>query len=88
MNFILGITPFPVLSALLWIVLIVTALFFARPTAHKAIGAAFFALHRTFRVAAKAVTNAERSLAARNRDVLLAAGSGQRGEGKNSRPRV
>lgn len=74
MDFLLGITPFPVISALLWIVLVVTALYFARPTAHKAIRAMFLALHRTFRVASKAVMYAERSLAARNRDVLLAAG--------------
>jgi len=74
MDFLLGITPFPVLSALLWIVLVVTALYFARPTAHKAIRAAAGALHRTLRVASKAVSRAEVNLAARNREVLLAAG--------------
>lgn len=74
MDFLISITPFPVLSALLWIVLVVTALYFARPTAHKAIHTMFLALHGTFRVASKAVTHAEQSLAVRNRDVLLAAG--------------
>ena len=74
MNFLLSITPFPVLSALLWIVLVVTALYFARPTAHKVIRAAASALHRTFRIASKSVTRAEANLAARNREVLLAAG--------------
>ena len=74
MDFLLSITPFPVLSALLWIVLVVTALYFARPTAHKAIRAAAGALHRTLRVASKAVSRAEVNLAARNREVLLAAG--------------
>jgi len=74
MNFLLGITPSPVLSALLWIVLIITAAYFARPTAHKAIRAAASALHRTFRIASKSVTQAEANLAKRNREVLLAAG--------------
>ena len=74
MDFFLSITPFPVISALLWIVLIITTLYLARSTAHKAIQATFLALHRLFRVASKAVTHAEHSLAARNRDVLLAAG--------------
>jgi len=74
MNFLLGITPWPVLSALLWIVLAVTALYFARPTAHEAIRAAARTLYRTFRMAACAIDRGERGLAQRNRDVLLAAG--------------
>ncbi|HUD96348.1 MAG TPA: hypothetical protein VMO24_02325 [Woeseiaceae bacterium] len=74
MNFFLSITPWPVLSALIWIVLIVTALYFARPTAHKAIIAMAGTLYRSFRLASKAVTKGEARLAERNRDVLLAAG--------------
>ena len=74
MSFLLSITPWPVLSALLWIVFAVAALYFARPTAHKAIHAAAASLHRTLRVASKAVTRAEHNLALRNREVLLAAG--------------
>jgi hypothetical protein len=74
MNFLLSITPSPVLSALLWIVLVVTALYFARPTAHKAIRALASGLHRTFRIASKSVACAEANLAARNREVLLATG--------------
>ncbi|MGH8195552.1 MAG: hypothetical protein ACREQ8_14300 [Woeseiaceae bacterium] len=74
MNFLLSITPWPVLSALLWIVLIVTALYLARPTAHKAIHAAAGTLHRGFRLASKAVSKAESNLRLRNREVLLAAG--------------
>jgi hypothetical protein len=74
MIFLLGITPFPVLSALLWIVLVITALYFARPTAHKAIRATASALHRTFRVASKSIMRAEANMAERNREVLLAAG--------------
>ena len=70
----LGITPWPVASALLWIVLIVAALYLIRSTAHTTIQAAALALHKSFRIASKAVARSERNLAARNRDVLLAAG--------------
>jgi hypothetical protein len=74
MDFLLNITPSPVLSALLWIVLVVTALYFARPTVHQFILAAGRALHKMFRTASLSVAHAERALAERNRDVLLAAG--------------
>ena len=74
MSFMLGITPWPVASALLWIILIVSALYLARGTAHKAIHATAKALHRGFRTASKAVARSQGNLAARNRDVLLAAG--------------
>ena len=74
MTFLLGITPSPILSALLWIVLVVTALYFARPTAHQFILAIGVASQRMFRTGSQSVANAERGLAARNREVLLAAG--------------
>jgi hypothetical protein len=74
MSFMLGITPWPVLSATLWIILIVGALYLIRTTAHNTIHAAARGLHRSFRVASKAVTRSEKNLANRNRDVLLAAG--------------
>ena len=74
MSFMLGITPWPVASALLWIILIVAALYLIRSTAHKTIHAAAHGLHRSFRVASKAVSRSETNLATRNRDVLLAAG--------------
>ena len=74
MGFMLGITPWPIASALLWIVAIVTALYLIRSTAHTTIDAAAKALSRSFRIASKAVGRSERNLAARNRDVLLAAG--------------
>ena len=74
MSFILGITPWPVASALLWIILIVAALYLMRSTAHKTIQAAANGLHRSFRVASKAVSRSATDLAVRNRDVLLAAG--------------
>ncbi len=62
------------MSALLWIVLIVTALYFARPTVHQFILATGDALHKAFRTASQSVANAEQGLAERNREVLLAAG--------------
>lgn len=74
MTFLLGITPSPILSALLWIVLVVTALYFARPTAHQFILAIGLASQRMFRTGSQSVANAERGLAERNREVLLATG--------------
>ena len=74
MSFMLGITPWPVLSAILWIILIVGALYLIRTTAHNTIQAAARGLYRSFRVASKAVTRSEKNLANRNREVLLAAG--------------
>lgn len=74
MYFLLSITPWPVLSALLWIVLSVAALYFARPTAHKLIFAAGHSLHKMFRTASTSFAIAEKNLVARNREVLLAAG--------------
>ncbi len=74
MSFMLGITPWPVFSAILWIILITAALYLIRGTAHKTIQAAASGLHRSFKIASKAVTRSEKNLATRNRDVLLAAG--------------
>ena len=74
MSFMLGITPWPVVSAILWIILIVAALYLIRSTAHRTIHAAAHGLHRSFRIASKAVSRSEKNLTTRNRDVLLAAG--------------
>ncbi|HNP62321.1 MAG TPA: hypothetical protein PKH39_00220 [Woeseiaceae bacterium] len=74
MGFMLGITPWPAISAILWIILIVAALYLIRSTAHRTIHAAAEGLHRSFRIASRAVSRSEKNLAVRNRDVLLAAG--------------
>ncbi len=74
MDFFLNITPWPVLSALLWIVLAITTLYFARSSAHKAIRVATGSLHLSLRFGSKAVLRAATALAQRNREVLLAAG--------------
>lgn len=70
----LSITPWPAVSAILLAVLAIAALYFARRTAHRAIHEATAALSRGLRIAAQSVTNGEARLAARNREVLLAAG--------------
>jgi hypothetical protein len=71
---ILGITPWPIVSALILFVLAVVVLFFARHTAHQAIRTATSAIARGLRLASHSVANGEKRLAARNRDVLLSAG--------------
>jgi hypothetical protein len=74
MTSLLAFTPWPLFSALILLTLLVTALYLARGTAHQAIHALTAALSRGLRLASHAVTHAEARLAARNRDVLLAAG--------------
>jgi hypothetical protein len=74
MAFMLGITPWPVASALLRIIRVVPALYLARPAAHRAIRAMARAFHRGFKTASGAVSRSGEKLAARNRDVLLDAG--------------
>ena len=74
MTSLLAFTPWPLFSAIILLTLLVTALYLARGTAHQAIHALSSALSRGLRLASHAVTHAEVRLAARNRDVLLAAG--------------
>src|SRR5271166_4547813 len=74
MTSLLTITPWPALSAVILLVLLVAALYFARSTAHQAIHAACGALARGLRLASHSVTHALEHLVARNRAVLLAAG--------------
>src|SRR5215467_8482133 len=74
MTSLLAITPWPALSAVILLALLVVALYFARRTAHQAIRAVTDALGRGLRLASHAVARGEERLAARNREVLLAAG--------------
>ena len=74
MTSLLAFTPWPVLSALILLTLLVIAMYLARGTAHQAIHALFSALSRGLRLASHGVAHGEARLAARNRDVLLAAG--------------
>src|SRR5215469_5216416 len=71
---LLGITPWPALSAILWLIFLVAALYLARRTAHQAIASVSAALANGLRLASHSVAHAEERLAARNRDVLLAQG--------------
>src|SRR5262249_61086502 len=71
---LLGITPWPAVSAVLLLSLLVIALYFARRTAHQAIRAVTDALGRGLRLAAHSVARGEERLAARNREGLLSAG--------------
>ncbi len=74
MTALLTFTPWPALSAAILLILLIAALYFARDTAHLAIQAATSAVSRGLRVASRSVSHAQERLAARNREVLLAAG--------------
>jgi hypothetical protein len=69
-----AITPYVGISALIWLVLAVGALYLAREPAHRAILAIFQGLSALTDLAADALHGGEQRLAARNRDVLLAQG--------------
>ncbi|MFQ5634271.1 MAG: hypothetical protein ACE5G3_02935 [Gammaproteobacteria bacterium] len=71
---LLGITPYPAISAILLLALSIAVLYLARSTAHQAIRTISAGLHGALRLGATSVAQAEGRLAARNRDVLLAAG--------------
>jgi hypothetical protein len=71
---LLTITPWPAVSAAILLLLLMAALYFARDTAHQLLLAAAGALARGLRVASHSVIHAQQRLAARNREVLLAAG--------------
>ena len=71
---LLQITPYPALSAFIWLVLLVALLYLARSSGHKVILTVSRALQDAMRLSAHAVANGERKLAERNREVLLAAG--------------
>jgi hypothetical protein len=71
---LLAITPWPAVSAVILLALLVAALYLARRTAHQAIHTVTDALGRGLRLASHSVAHGEERLAARNREVLLSAG--------------
>jgi hypothetical protein len=71
---LLGITPYPALSAALLLGLLVALLYLARSSGHKLILVVSRTLHDAMSHAAEALGRNEQQLAARNREVLLAAG--------------
>ena len=70
----LSITSNPFLSMMIWIVLLLAALYFARKPFHRAVGSLARIIHNAMRLTATSVLSAERKLAQRNREVLMAAG--------------
>ena len=70
----LSITSNPFLSMMIWIVLLLAALYFARKPLHRAVGSLAKIIHNAMRLTATSVHSAEEKLARRNREVLMAAG--------------
>ena len=71
---LLSITSNPFLSMLIWIVLLLAALYFARKPFHRAVSSLGRIIHNAMRLTAASVLSAEKKLAQRNREVLMAAG--------------
>jgi len=64
----------PALSVAIWLVIAITLLYFGRPHAHQLLRSTGRAVSSSLRLAAKSIRQLEDRVAARNRDVLLAAG--------------
>jgi hypothetical protein len=71
---LLAITPFPAISILLWVVLLIAVLYLARGSAHHVLQALCQALNDLLNLAVQAITVTEKKLMQRNHEVLLAAG--------------
>jgi len=65
------ITSNPVLSGLIWFVVLTIVMYLARSHAHRAIIAISRVLHNALRLTASSVMHAERKLIERNKEVLL-----------------
>ncbi|MBT8341481.1 MAG: hypothetical protein HKP58_02185 [Desulfatitalea sp.] len=74
MESILSITPIPLLSLLIAVILLVLAMYFARNPFHRSMASCGRIVYNGMRLAAAAVKSAEMRLALRNREVLLNAG--------------
>ncbi len=70
----LSITTNPFLSMVIWIVLLLATLYFARKPFHRAVGSFAKIIHNAMRLTATSVQSAEKKLSRRNREVLMAAG--------------
>ncbi|SCX75216.1 hypothetical protein [Thiohalorhabdus denitrificans] len=68
------IVPSPILSALIWIVVLAVLLYLARTPVHRVFLSASRGLYRVLRLSAFSVLRAEKRIADRNREVLLAQG--------------
>jgi hypothetical protein len=69
-----NITPVPFLSILVWIILGIAAMYFARRPFHESMGSLGRVIYNAMRVAAASVKMSQQRLEARNREVLMAAG--------------
>jgi hypothetical protein len=70
----LNITSSPALSILIWIILFLLALYFARRPFHRAVMSFSKIIQNALRFMAASVLSAEKRLVMRNREVLMAAG--------------
>ncbi len=70
----LSITSNPFLSMMIWIVLLLAALYFARKPFHRAVGSLSKIIHNAMRLMAASVISAEKRLVLHNREVLMSAG--------------
>lgn len=70
----LSITPSPVLSGIIWAVIIIAVLYLARSTVHAALHSAGGILHNAMRIGSRSIGRAGARLTERNKEVLLAAG--------------
>ena len=70
----LSITSNPFLSMLIWIALLLAALYFARKPFHRTVGALCKIIHNAMRLTAASVLSTEKRLARHNREVLMSAG--------------
>ena len=68
------IVPSPVISGMIWFIVLVVVMYFARSLAHVAIQSFSRVIHNAMRLSAKAVMDTEKRLNQRNREVLLAQG--------------
>jgi hypothetical protein len=71
---ILSITSNTFLSMMIWIVLLLAALYFARKPFHRTVTSLTRVIHSAMRLTAASVLSAEKNLVQRNREVLMAAG--------------
>ncbi|MBC2713183.1 MAG: hypothetical protein HGJ94_19980 [Desulfosarcina sp.] len=69
-----NITPVPSLSVLVWILLSIAAMYFARRPFHDSMASLSRVIYNAMRVAAASVKMTQRRLEERNREVLLATG--------------
>ncbi|MDH5446128.1 MAG: hypothetical protein OEY52_11270 [Gammaproteobacteria bacterium] len=68
------LVPNPMLSALIWFVLVILVMYFARTPAHLAFRSLCKVIHNAMRMSARAIMRTEERLELRNREVLLAHG--------------